>query len=136
MHEHVTKLRVRYAEVDSMGYVYHGNYASYYEVGRTELMRNMGSSYKKLEDEGVMLPVIHLECHFIRPARYDDEISILTRIQRFTRTQITFSYRIYNQNNHLINEGLTTLVFVDRSTMKPRKAPDWFSEMIEKGMED
>lgn len=136
MHEHVTKLRVRYAEVDSMRYVYHGNYASYYEVGRTELMRNMGSSYKKLEDEGVMLPVIHLECHFIRPARYDDEISILTRIQRFTRTQITFSYRIYNQNNHLINEGLTTLVFVDRSTMKPRKAPDWFSEMIEKGMED
>jgi acyl-CoA thioester hydrolase len=136
MHEHVTKLRVRYAEVDSMGYVYHGNYASYYEVGRTELMRNMGSSYKKLEDEGVMLPVIHLECHFIRPARYDDEISILTRIQRFTRTQITFSYRIYNQNNHLINEGLTTLVFVNRSTMKPRKAPDWFSEMIEKGMED
>ncbi len=136
MHEHVTKLRVRYAEVDSMGYVYHGNYASYYEVGRTELMRNMGSSYKKLEDEGVMLPVIHLECHFIRPARYDDELSILTRIQRFTRTQITFSYRIYNQNNHLINEGLTTLVFVDRSTMKPRKAPDWFSEMIEKGMED
>ncbi len=119
-----------------MGYVYHGNYASYYEVGRTELMRNMGSSYKKLEDEGVMLPVIHLECHFIRPARYDDEISILTRIQRFTRTQITFSYRIYNQNNHLINEGLTTLVFVNRSTMKPRKAPDWFSEMIEKGMED
>ncbi|HAW59462.1 MAG TPA: thioesterase [Bacteroidales bacterium] len=136
MHEHVTKLRVRYAEVDPMGYVYHGNYASYYEVGRTELMRNMGSSYKKLEDEGVMLPVIHLECHFIRPARYDDEISILTRIQRFTRTQITFSYRIYNQNNHLINEGLTTLVFVNRSTMKPRKAPDWFSEMIEKGMED
>ncbi len=136
MHEHVTKLRVRYAEVDPMGYVYHGNYASYYEVGRTELMRNMGSSYKKLEDEGVMLPVIHLECHFIRPARYDDELSILTRIQRFTRTQITFSYRIYNQNNHLINEGLTTLVFVNRSTMKPRKAPDWFSEMIEKGMED
>jgi acyl-CoA thioester hydrolase len=136
MHEHVSKLRVRYAEVDSMRYVYHGNYASYYEVGRTELMRNMGSSYKKLEDEGVMLPVIHLECHFIRPARYDDELSILTRIQRFTRTQITFSYRIYNQNNHLINEGLTTLVFVDRSTMKPRKAPDWFSEMIEKGMED
>lgn len=136
MHEHVSKLRVRYAEVDSMRYVYHGNYASYYEVGRTELMRNMGSSYKKLEDEGVMLPVIHLECHFIRPARYDDEISILTRIQRFTRTQITFSYRIYNQNNHLINEGLTTLVFVNRSTMKPRKAPDWFSEMIEKGMED
>ncbi|GAB6278240.1 MAG: thioesterase family protein [Lentimicrobium sp.] len=136
MHEHVTKLRVRYAEVDPMGYVYHGNYASYYEVGRTELMRNMGSSYKKLEDEGVMLPVIHLECHFIRPARYDDEISILTRIQRFTRTQITFSYRIYNQNNLLINEGLTTLVFVNRSTMKPRKAPDWFSEMIEKGMED
>jgi len=136
MHEHVTKFRVRYAEVDPMGYVYHGNYASYYEVGRTELMRNMGSSYKKLEDEGVMLPVIHLECHFIRPARYDDELSILTRIQRFTRTQITFSYRIYNQNNHLINEGLTTLVFVNRSTMKPRKAPDWFSEMIEKGMED
>ena len=65
MYEHVTNLRVRYVEVDSMGYVYHGNYASYYEVGRTELMRNLGSSYKKLEDEGVLMPVIHLECHYI-----------------------------------------------------------------------
>lgn len=72
MYEHVTNLRVRYVEVDSMGYVYHGNYASYYEVGRTELMRNLGSSYKKLEDEGVLMPVIHLECYYIRPARYDD----------------------------------------------------------------
>ncbi|HNQ59537.1 MAG TPA: thioesterase family protein [Bacteroidales bacterium] len=132
MYEHVTNLRVRYVEVDSMGYVYHGNYASYYEVGRTELMRNLGSSYKKLEDEGVLMPVIHLECHYIRPARYDDEIRIVTRIQKFTHTQITFSYRIYNQDNQLINEGSTTLVFVNSQTMKPRRSPKWFAEIIEK----
>jgi acyl-CoA thioester hydrolase len=115
-----------------MGYVYHGNYASYYEVGRTELMRNLGSSYKKLEDEGVLMPVIHLECYYIRPARYDDEIRIVTRIQKFTHTQITFSYRIYNQDNQLINEGSTTLVFVNSQTMKPRRSPKWFAEIIEK----
>lgn len=118
-----TKVRVRYAETDQMGVVYYGNYAQYYEVGRVELLRNLGMSYRKLEEEGTMLPVLKLECKYIRPAKYDDELTVKTFINELPSTRITFHHEIYNEEGTLLNVGLVSLVFVDIKTNRPRKAP-------------
>jgi len=119
-----TQLRVRYAETDQMGYVYYGNYPQYYEVGRVEAMRVLGMPYKKLEDQGVMLPVSHLTVKYIRPAHYDDLLTIKTTIKELPGVRIVFDYEIFNEKKELLNIGSTTLVFVDMNTNKPVKAPD------------
>ncbi|MEE4197370.1 MAG: thioesterase family protein [Bacteroidales bacterium] len=123
MFTYETKLRVRYGETDKMGYVYYGNYPLYYEVGRTELMRSLGFSYKTIEEMGIMLPVRSLEVKYYKPAVYDDHLTIKTIIKELPKARITFYYQIFNENEELLNQGLTTLVFVDESTRKPRRAP-------------
>ena len=127
-----TTVRVRYAETDKMGYVYYGNYTQYYEVGRVEALRQLGSSYKVMEDEGVMLPVYTCNIKYLKPAVYDDLLVIKTTIKELPTVRITFDYEIYNQNNELLNVGNTTLVFVEINTNKPRSAPDSFMEKIKK----
>jgi len=123
---HNTKLRVRYGETDKMGYVYYGFFAQYYEVGRTEFMRNFGLSYKEIENNGIMLPVISLNIKYLKPAHYDDLLTVKTILEKIPAIRIEFKYEVYNQNNELLNIGNTTLVFVDEKTRKPRKAPTNF----------
>jgi len=118
-----TKLRVRYGETDQMGYVYYGNYAQFFEVGRVEWLRELGISYKSLEDSNIMLPVINLNINYLKPARYDDLLTIVTTLKKKPHIKIEFSLEIYNQENILLSTGTTTLVFIDIIKNKPTTAP-------------
>lgn len=127
-----TTVRVRYAETDKMSYVYYGNYTHYYEVGRVEALRQLGTSYKEMEDSGIMLPVYTCNLKYLKPALYDDLLIIKTTIKEMPSAKIIFDYEIYNQNDELINVGTTTLVFIDIKTNKPRVAPDLIIEKLKK----
>lgn len=131
MFAHETKIRIRYAETDKMGYVYYGNYASFYEVARNEMLRSTGITYKDLEDMGVMMPVTDLICKYHHPARYDDLITIKVYIKERPMVRIQFEYEIYNQNGVLLNTGYTQLVFVDMEKNRPCRAPQIFQEKME-----
>lgn len=126
-----TKIRVRYGETDQMGYCYYGNYAQYFEVGRVESLRALGMSYKSLEKDGIMLPVSDFSVKYYLPAFYDDELTIKTYITQIKGARIYFEYEVFNQENKLICKAATTLVFVDKNTMKPIVAPTSFISLIE-----
>ena len=119
MFSHSTKLRVRYAETDQMGYMYYGNYATFYEVGRVEMLRSLGMTYKSMEESGIIMPVLDMKCKFIKPALYDEEITIRVTVAKMPSLRIHFAYQLYNEKQELINEGETTLVFVDVKRNKP-----------------
>jgi acyl-CoA thioester hydrolase len=118
MFEFSTQIRVRYGEIDQMGYVYYGNYAEFYEVARVEMLRSLGSSYKKMEESGVMMPVIELHCKYIKPALYDQLITIKVMLETMPRASMHFKYMLYNEDNELINTGETLLVFVNMAKNK------------------
>lgn len=124
MIEKEIKIRVRYGETDKMGYVYYGNYATYFEVARVETLRSLGISYKKIEDDGVMLPVLEFKIKYFKPAFYDDELTIKTRITSLPGVRIHFEYETYNGDKVLLNKAETTLVFVDIKTGKPCNIPE------------
>lgn len=124
MFEHKTKVRTRYAEVDRMGYVYYGNYAMYFEIGRVEAMRVLGISYAELEGQGIMMPVIRYEIDYKKPAFYDEELTITTRIRMKPLSRIQFEYETHNSKGEHLNSAMTELVFVDSKTMKPMRAPN------------
>ena len=124
MFQHDTTVRVRYGETDQMGYVYYGDYAEYLEVGRVEALRSLGFPYKRLEEEGVMLPVHGLHITYHQPARYDDLLTIRTIIAQLPSVRIVFTYELWNASGVRLCEASTTLVFVDRTAMRPRRAPD------------
>ncbi|RNI31085.1 acyl-CoA thioesterase [Rufibacter latericius] len=126
------QIRVRYAETDQMGYVYYGNYGAYYEVARTETFRQLGINYKEMEAEGVMMPVLELRCKYIRPARYDDLLTV--RLMLKTKPQgarIKFEYEVYNEAQELLNIGETTMVFVDMKTNRPTAIPAYIHAKID-----
>ncbi|MES2286321.1 MAG: thioesterase family protein [Bacteroidota bacterium] len=125
-----TSLRVRYAETDRMGYVYYGNYAQYFEVGRVEALRQLGTSYKEMEDNGIMLPVYSCNIKYLKPAFYDDLLVIKTVIKDLPTAKITFEYEIYNQKGELLTTANTSLVFIKMATNKPCQAPGSFIEKI------
>ena len=127
---HYTKIRVRYSETDQMGYCYHGNYAQYYEVGRVEALRELGMSYKEMEKNGIMLPVIELNTTFLSPALYDDELTIVTQIVNLQGPRLFFEYEIKNETNTIISRGKTTLAFISKNTMKPVSVPQAFLDLI------
>lgn len=127
---HRTKIRVRYGETDQMGYCYYGNYASYFEVGRVEALRSLGMSYRKLEEDGVMLPVSHFEIDYHRPAFYDDELTIETKISACRGPRLFFDYTVYNEKNDKLCTAKTTLVFVSKSTMRPITPPQEFTHIL------
>ncbi len=120
----VKGIRVRYADTDQMGYVYYGNYARYYEIGRVEALRSIGFHYKVMEDEGVMMPVYENRSRYLQPARYDDELSIQVTIRTIPKVRVLFEYEIRNQEGVLLNVGETTLVFQRRDTAKLCVAPE------------
>ncbi|WP_442794667.1 acyl-CoA thioesterase [Pelobium manganitolerans] len=125
-----TKIRVRYADTDQMGYMYYGNYAAVYEVARTEMLRSLGMTYRSMEEEGVMMPVLELKCKYIKPALYDDEITVKVVISEKPGVRIVFTYELFNQDGVLINLGETTLVFVNIQKNKPCLPPKNFREKI------
>jgi len=130
MYTHSTKVRVRYGETDQMGYVYYGNYAEYYEVARVEMLRSLGMDYASMESSGVMMPVLELNCKYIKPALYDQEIMIKTTIHDLPGVRIHFVYELFNEAEELINIGKTTLVFVDMEKNKPCAPPENFMEKL------
>lgn len=123
MYIHSTEVRVRYAETDQMGYVYYGHYATYYEVGRVEALRQLGIRYKDLEAAGIMMPVLENRSKYIRPALYDDLLTIKVMVRDLPTLRIKFDIEIYNEAGTLINVGETTLVFIDANTQKVLPCP-------------
>jgi acyl-CoA thioester hydrolase len=121
---------VRYGETDQMGYVYYGVYAMYYEVARVESLRQLGLTYKELEEMGVMLPVLENHTKFLSPAFYDEELLIVTNIREKPGVRIKFDYEIYNTGGKLINQGETLLAFVDKKTGRPRRPPIEFENVV------
>ena len=125
-----TILRVRYGETDQMGVVYHGNYAPYLEQGRTEWLRDLGFSYKWLEENGIHLPVVNMTINYKRPAHYDDLITITTTLKAIPTFKIEFFYEIHNQDGQLLVKASTSLVFINSVTKKIRRAPSYLLEKI------
>ena len=130
MFSNTNKLRVRYGETDQMGYMYYGNYAEFYEVARVEMLRTLGLTYKGMEEFGVMMPVLELHCKFIKPALYDEEITIKTTMEKMPGVKIHFKYELFNEKQELINTGETLLVFVNMETKRPCLAPAYFLDQI------
>lgn len=126
----VKGIRVRYADTDQMGYVYYGNYARYYEIGRVEALRSLDFHYKVMEDEGVMMPVYENHSRFLKPARYDDLLTIVVRIRNLPTARVVFEYEILNQDQVLLNTGETTLVFQRRDTGRLCTAPPALLEKL------
>lgn len=124
------QVRVRYAETDQMGVVYHGNYAQYFEMGRVEWLRNLGVSYKWMEENGIMLPVVSLSMNYKKPARYDDLLTVKTIFKSQTSVKIEFDYEIYNEQGELLTIGNSVLVFVDMKTGRPILPPKYITERL------
>ena len=125
-----TKIRVRYGETDKMGIVYYGNYALYLEEGRTEWLRTLGFSYKYMEAHNVELPVVNLNVNFKQPAYYDDLITVTSTLKETPSVKIEFYYEIHNQEGKLLVTATTTLVFINSTTKKLMKAPDYLLEKL------
>ncbi len=130
MQSHIIQFRVRYGETDQMGYVYYGNYAQYFEMGRVEWLRNLGLSYKRMEEAGIMLPVLNLTINYLKPAKYDDLLTLKTTILKKPSVRIEFEFELFNEENELLNKGYTSLVFIDMQRNKPTRAPEYILEKV------
>lgn len=131
MYEFNTQVRVRYAEADPMNVVYYGNYAQYFEVGRVESLRNLGISYKGIEDMGIMLPVVELNIKYLRPAKYDDLLTIKSQIKELpTEHKIIFDQEIYNEEGKLLTIGKVKLYFMDSKLGKRASMPASMHEKL------
>jgi acyl-CoA thioester hydrolase len=127
MFTHETQVKVRYAETDQMGVAYHGNYAQYYEIARTECFEACsGMTYAAMEADGVMLPILELQSKYIKPALYNQVLTIKCFVRELPTVRLKVDYEIYNEAKELINIGNTTLVFVDRNTRRPCQPPENF----------
>ena len=123
MKKGIIEARVRYAETDQMGVVYHSNYLNYLELGRVEWLRSLGYSYAELEKRGVLLPVVHAELNYRFPARYDELIRVETEVSSIGKSSIEFSSQLYNENDALLLEGKIKLVCLNAETFKPISIP-------------
>lgn len=121
---HHHSFRIRYSETDQMGVVYHGNYAQFFELGRTEWLRSLGITYKSIEKNGIMLPVINLSFQFIKPALYDEVITVKTTLLKKPGVKIEFSHVINNKKGELLTTGNSILAFINVNTRKPIRCPN------------
>lgn len=132
--EHALQIRVRYAETDQMQYVYYGHYAQYFEIGRTDLIRSLGITYRQMEDDwGVMLPVRKLEVQYRKPARYDDLLKIVSRVEEVPLASIRILHEVYlleEDKETLLATGMVELVFVDKANMRPIRTPQAFLDAL------
>src|ERR1043165_1675221 len=130
MYTSTTEIRVRYGETDQMGYLYYGYYALYYEVGRAEAIRQLGFTYRQLEEMGIMMPVAEMNAKYYRPALYDDLITVKTILKEIPQSsKIHFHSELYNEEGALLNVGVTTLVFYD---MKEKKKVHMPKELLDR----
>ena len=125
-----TQLRVQYYETDQMGVVHHSNYIRYFEIGRTEFMRRIGLSYKRLENTGIAMPIVNVEVRYFSPAYYDDIICIKVSIKEAPKARATFYYEIHNEQGDLLANGSTTLAFVNKKTGRPQRATETMAQAI------
>lgn len=130
MFQNATKLRVRYGETDQMGYMYYGNYAEFFEVGRVEMLRSLGLTYSGMEASGIMMPVLEMKCKYLKPARYDEEITIKVIMDKMPGVKIHFRYELFNERNDLIHIGETLLAFINMKTNRPCLPPTDFLEKL------
>jgi acyl-CoA thioester hydrolase len=121
--EHRTQVRVRYAETDQMGVVWHGHYIEYFEAARTETLRACGGSYRAMEESGVMMPVVEVGVQYHKPARYDDLLTVVTRIVQPPGARMRFEYTILDEAEELVASGFTTLAFISAATRRPCRPP-------------
>lgn len=132
MFTHEFQKRVRYGETDQMGYVYYGNYAQYYEIGRVEMLRSLGITYKDMETTmGIMMPVASMQIRYLRPARYDELIRIRTTLRELPDKYINFHVELYNEADTLINAGMVKLCFVDIKSGKTMQPPEELLESLQ-----
>jgi acyl-CoA thioester hydrolase len=124
------QIRVRYAETDQMGYVYYGNYATYYEVARTEVFRELEMPYKRMEEEGLIMPALENHSYYLVPALYDDLLTIKVFIKELPKVSMRFDYEFYNMEGKLIHRGDTLLVFMKRETRKPCRIPAYIMDKL------
>lgn len=130
MFTHTTKVRVRYGETDQMGYMYYGNYAEFFEVGRVEMLRSLGLTYRWMEEVGVMMPVLEMKCKYLKPALYDEEISIKVTMEKMPAVKIHFKYELFNEKQELIHVGETLLAFIDMKRNRPSLPPQEFLDKV------
>ena len=138
MFTHKTQIRIHYALTDQMGVVYHGNYAQLFEIGRTEALRSLGLTYREIEATGVIMPVTEIHSRFLRPALYDDLVTVVTMVKEMPlHSKIVFHNEIYNEQNTLLTVGDVTLYFLDAQTKKradmPEKIKQKFVEFFPEG---
>jgi acyl-CoA thioester hydrolase len=124
------KIRIRYDEVDKMGYVYHGNYAKYFHISRTELLRKVGICDRSLENYNILLPVVDLSIKYLHPIFYDEIIIIKTSLHGIPTSRMKFQHEVLNEKNEIINKAESTVAFVDVNTRRPLKAPQIIVDRI------
>ncbi len=127
-----TKIRVRYAETDQMGVVYHSNFFPYFESARTESIRELGFTYADMEKMGVIMPVVDVHCRYIRPARYDDLLNIRTTLKEMPlQHKIEFHHDVFNEKEEHLATAKITLYFVEAGTMKKTVMPKQLQEKLQ-----
>ncbi len=128
-----TEIRIRYADTDQMQFVYNGKYLEFFEVGRTELLRSTGLTYKKVESKGYQLPLVEAHLKYISAAFYDDILIIESLLKEIPKLKMRIDYKIFRkENNELVTEGYTEHVFVNKETKKPVRPPQFFIDAIKK----
>jgi len=131
MFETSTQIRVRYAETDQMDVVYHGNYAQYFEVARAEAIRHLGFTYKDMEALGTYMPIVELQCKFLRPAHYDDLLTVKVLLKTLPADhRIEFHHEVYNEAGRLLATGLVVLYFMDVKTGRKSTMPEQLHERL------
>jgi acyl-CoA thioester hydrolase len=118
-----------------MGYMYYGNYAEFYEVGRVEMLRSLGMTYRSMEESGIMMPVLEMRCKYHKPALYDEEIIVKVILDKRPGVKIHFKYELFNEQEQLINEGETTLAFIDIKRNRPCSPPEEFQNKLKRYFE-
>jgi len=131
MYHHISSYRVRYADVDQMGYMYYGNYSKLYEIGRVEALRNLGVRYRDMEQNGIWMPVYENHSKYIKPAKYDELLEINCKLEIIPSTRIVFTTEISNEEGILIHIGKTTLVFLDEKSGRIMSCPEMILEKLQ-----
>jgi len=137
MYLHEYHKRVRYGETDQMGYLYYGNYAQYYEIGRVEMLRSLGLTYREMEvTYGIWMPVVSMQTRYVRPAYYDELLTIRTELRQMPDKFITFHTQLFNEQGKLLNGGEVKLCFVDAKAQRTISAPHFLTDKIKPYFEE
>lgn len=129
-----SKVKVMYSDTDQMGYVHHNNYVKYYETARWEMFEQLGMPYKAVEEKGFMMPVIRMDLKFIKPAFYDEELTIETTLLKISGPKIFFRYKLFNEAGAMVNKAEVSLAFISAATREPCLAPEFLAKRLRQAM--